>query len=134
LKFPGYDVLSTAETDTGYKISVESTSKRCRCAVCNSSETVSYGRREKILYDLPIHGKSVRLFVNGQRCRCNACKTTFSQALPLSDSNRAMTSRLIAWIRKQSLTRTNYSIANQVGIVEGTVRAILRDAHLDSTA
>jgi transposase len=47
--------------------------------------------------------------------------------LPDIDEKRMMTRRLSSWIGKQSIKHTFASIAEDVGVTEGTVRSIFRD-------
>lgn len=49
------------------------------------------------------------------------------EKLPEVDEKRLMTVRLVDFIGKQSLNRTFTSIAEDVGVTEGTVRGIFRD-------
>jgi transposase len=59
--------------------------------------------------------------------KCRACERTFSEALPGVDEKRAMTTRLVDWIGKSAIKKTFSGIAEEVGVVEGTVRAIFAD-------
>lgn len=77
--------------------------------------------------DLPVHGKRVSLHVETKRFQCRSCTKTFYESLPDVDEKRMMTSRLTAWVGKQAIKRTFASIAEDVGINEGTVRSVFRD-------
>lgn len=74
-----------------------------------------------------MHGKRVGVYVDTRRYQCQSCNKTFYEPLPDVDEKRKMTKRLVEWIGKQAITRTFTSIADEVGIVEGTVRSIFRD-------
>ena len=50
-----------------------------------------------------------------------------TEPLPDADEARAMTRRLMDWIGKQAVKRTFSSIAEEVGVVEGTIRLIFKD-------
>jgi Helix-turn-helix domain of transposase family ISL3 len=50
------------------------------------------------------------------------------EKLPEVNEKRWMTNRLIEYIGKQSLSRTFTSIADDVGVAEGTVRGIFRNS------
>lgn len=85
-----------------------------------------YGRREQLFMDLPIHAKRVGVAVQRQRYRCRECHKTFIQPLPEMDDNRRTSRRLLAYIEQESLVRTFTSIAEDVGLTEGAIRAIFR--------
>ncbi|WP_244217984.1 helix-turn-helix domain-containing protein [Paraburkholderia caledonica] len=74
----------------------------------------------RLAYSIP----RKKLYVSTRRMQCRACDKTFSEALPDVDEKRAMTRRLADWIGKQAVKRTFASIADEVGVVEGTVRSI----------
>lgn len=126
LRYPGYQILSVMMTRHIRYISLEPVKKEIRCPICKSTTITNYGRRGKTIKDIPRNHKSVQLNIQINRLACSLCNVTFTQKLPLLDSSRAMTSRLVQWIQKEALVRSAYSIAFDVGIVEGTVRAVLR--------
>nr|WP_243239339.1 transposase family protein [Sulfobacillus harzensis] len=97
------------------------------CLHCGHPRLQRFGRREQLVKDLPMHGKRVGIYVDTRRFRCQACRKTFYEVLPDVDGRRLMTNRLVAWIGRQALHRTFASIAEDVGIVEGTVRLIFKD-------
>ncbi|PIE42635.1 MAG: ISL3 family transposase, partial [Gammaproteobacteria bacterium] len=74
-----------------------------------------------------MHGKRVGIYVDTRRYQCQSCNKTFYEPLPDADEKRKMTKRLLDWIGRQAITRTFTSIADEVGVVEGTVRSIFRD-------
>ncbi|ELA01471.1 transposase TnpA, ISL3 family protein [Cupriavidus sp. HMR-1] len=127
LNLPTYAVLAVEQNDHDYHLSVEVKQPPTHCPHCNSDHLVGFGRREQLVKDLPMHGKRVGMYVSTRRMQCRACSKTFSEALPDVDEKRAMTKRLVDWIGRQAVKRTFLSIADEVGVVEGTVRAIFRD-------
>lgn len=127
LNLASYRVLKVEEAEHDYHVSVEVTAPVASCVYCLSENVVGFGRREQLVKDLPMHGKRVGMYVNTRRMQCRACDKTFSETLPDVDEKRAMTKRLSDWIGKQSVKRTFASIAEEVGVVEGTVRSIFRD-------
>lgn len=74
-----------------------------------------------------MHGKRVGIYVDTRRFQCLHCNKTFYELLPDVDEKRKMTSRLVQWVGKQAISRTFASIADEIGIVEGTVRSIFKD-------
>ncbi len=77
--------------------------------------------------DLPIHGMRVGIYLNTRRMKYNECNKTFSECLPEVDERRFMTQRLVTWIGKQAFRRTFSSIAEEVGVTEGTIWLVFKD-------
>ena len=127
LNLASYSVLKVEETEHDYHVGVEAKNPASHCLYCKSDSLVGFGRREQLVKDLPMHGKRVGLYVNTRRMKCRACERTFSEPLPDVDEKRAMTIRLVEWIGKSAIKKTFSSIAEDVGVVEGTVRAIFAD-------
>ncbi|WNV06015.1 ISL3 family transposase [Candidatus Methylospira mobilis] len=127
LNLPCYAITSLEENEHDYHISAESINSPTGCSYCQSTNLVGFGRREQLVKDLPMHGRRVGLYISTRRMKCRGCNKTFSETLPEVDAQRAMTQRLVVWIGKQAVKRTFASIAEEVGVVEGTVRAIFRD-------
>ncbi|MBU2737966.1 helix-turn-helix domain-containing protein [Acidithiobacillus concretivorus] len=71
--------------------------------------------------------KRVGLYVNARRFICRDCGKTFMETLPEVDSKRRMTERRARWIGPHSLLHTFTSVAEEIGITEGTVRNIAHD-------
>lgn len=127
LNLPSYTVTALQENDHDYHIDAIAKDRPERCPHCQSDNLVGFGRREQMVKDLPMHGKRVGLYVETKRFQCRSCTKTFYESLPDVDEKRMMTSRLAAWVGKQAIKRTFASIAEDVGINEGTVRSVFRD-------
>ena len=127
LNLPQYRVLRVAQSDHDYHVTAEPVDVTSSCPHCQSDRLTSWGTRQQVFKDLPMHGKRVGIHIDTQRLRCKACGKTFSQALPVLAENRMMTERLVKWIRQQALKRTFTSLADETGVVEGTIRNIFRD-------
>lgn len=127
LNLPCYMVHNIQETEHDYHVAVETTSAPTSCPHCQSANLVGFGRREQMIRDLPMHARRVGLYVDTRRYRCRTCSKTFYEALPEIDEKRAMTTRLMQWMGKQSIRRTFISIAEEVGCTEFTVRAVFGD-------
>lgn len=127
LNLPSYTVTDFQENDHDYHVDAVANTSSASCPHCQSTDLVGFGRREQMIRDLPSHGKRVGIYVDTRRYRCRSCTKTFYEALPDVDEKRLMTNRLVGWIGKQAIKRTFTSIADEVGIVEGTVRSIFRD-------
>ena len=127
LNLPQYRVLRVQETDHDYHVTAEPVDVTAACPHCQSDRLNSWGTREQVFKDLPMHGKRVGIYIDTKRLRCQACGKTFSQTLPLLAENRMMTDRLVKWIGQQALKHTFTSLADETGVVEGTIRNIFRD-------
>ena len=127
LNLPEYNVLAVDESEHDYHVRTEIKKNTVNCPHCKEKNIVGFGRREQLIRDLPMHGRRVGIYVDTRRFRCKTCVKTFYEALPNIDEKRLMTSRLLEWIGKQAVKRTFSSIADEVGVTEGTVRAVFSD-------
>jgi transposase len=127
LNLPAYTILGSSESDHDYHIRAETNSPIAKCEACKNSQIVGYGRIEVLVHDLPMHGKRVGIYVDARRYRCKACGKTFMETLPAVNPSRWMTERLVKWIGEHSLTHTFVSIAEEIGVAEGTVRNVFSD-------
>lgn len=127
LNLPQYTVTALKEDEHDYHVSASVSQMPLSCQHCHSKDFRGFGRREQLIKDLPIHGKRVGVYVDTRRYQCTSCTRTFYEELPLVDEKRKMTKRLVGWIGRQSISRTFSSLADEVGVVEGTVRSIFRD-------
>ena len=112
LNLPQYRVLRVEETDHDYHVTAEPVDVTSACPHCQSDRLISWGTREQVFKDLPMHGKRVGIYIDTKRLRCQACGKTFSQALPVLAENLMMTDRLVKWIGQQALKRTFTSLFN----------------------
>jgi transposase len=127
LNLPAYTVTALQENDHDYHVDAVTTGNILSCPHCDSPDLVGFGRREQMVKDLPMHGKRVGLYVDTRRFKCRSCTKTFYEKLPAVDEKRLMTSRLVEWVGKHAIKRTFASIAEEVGVTEGTVRSVFSD-------
>ena len=127
LNLPRYDVLSTKETDHDLHIEVETVLPPKTCFSCNSDNIVGGGRQEILIKDTPMYGKRVGIYVKARRFQCRSCGKTHTERLPDVVEGARMTTRLYNWIASRSLDNTFVSIANDIGVSEGTVRNIFNE-------
>lgn len=127
LNLPAYRVTAVDESAHDYHVHAEALVAPTTCRECRSDRIAPWGAREAVIKDLPMHGKRVGIYVQVRRFRCGACSKTFSEPMPAVAESRMMTERLVKWIGEQSMRRTFTSIAEETGVVEGTVRNIFRD-------
>lgn len=127
LNLRAYTILGGTESDHDYHIKAETSAPLTVCPNCHSREVVGYGRIEVLVRDLPMHGKRVGIYVHARRFKCKSCGKTFMEYLPDVNENRWMTERLVKWIGQRSMTNTFTSIAEDVGVTEGTIRNVFSD-------
>ena len=127
LNLPLLEVDKVTEDEHDYHIHAHSLDNPTSCPDCQSKSIVGFGRNEKLVYDLPMHGKRVGIYFDTRRFQCKACGRTFLEQHSNFHAERNMTKRLVEWIGAQSLKRTFVSIAEETGVSEGTVRNIFRD-------
>lgn len=135
LNLPAYQVTGLQENEHDYHIDAVTVREPVACPHCRHNKLDGFGRREQMVKDLPMHGKRVGIYIDTRRYRCKSCGRTFYETLPEINQKRLMTNRLVAWIGKQAVKRTFASIAEEVGVVEGTIRLIFKDyvADLEKT-
>lgn len=127
LNLAAYEVCKIDSDDHNYHIEAVAAVAPVACQACDSESLVGFGRREQLIKDIPSHGKRVGIYIDTRRFQCRSCNKTFYETLPEVDAHHLMTSRLVSWIGKQAIKRTFASIAEEVGITEGSVRNIFRD-------
>ncbi len=127
LNLPAYRILASTETNHDYHIKAETISPVGSCPGCNTSRFTGYGRIEVLIHDLPMHGKRVSIYVDAHRFKCKECSKTFMEILPAVNPNRWMTERLVRWVGDRSLSHTFVSIAEEIGVTEGTIRNVFND-------
>lgn len=127
LNLPDYKVVRVEENDHDYHITAEVSNPPTVCVDCGSDRLIGHGRNERVIRDMPTHGKRTAIYVDTRRWRCVDCGKTFMETLPAVNAKREMTERLTRWIGQQSLKRTFASIANDTGLDEKTIRNIFRD-------
>jgi transposase len=127
LNLPYYRALEVRENAYDYLIIARTTIPPRACPTCESLDFIKHGAREPIFMDIPIHGKRVGIRVVRQRYRCKACNGIFVDPLTGLDENRMMTTRLIKYIRDESLKRTFVSIAEDIGVDERTIRNVFKE-------
>lgn len=120
-------VTKVAEGEYDYIIVAEVKTPLTSCPHCNSKNIKKHGSRDATFMDTPIHTKRTGIRLVHQRYYCKDCKKSFSDPLPDLDENHFMTKRLVEFIQKQAFKRTFVSIAEEIGITEGTVRLIFND-------
>lgn len=139
LNMPNWEVSSVKQNAHDYRVNATYSVVPDRCPHCPvnlfAGKVYRHGTMEQEVMDLPSHGKRVGIALTRVRLRCQDCNKTFLQPIPDIDEGGRMTCRLVRYIEQQSLTKTFVSVADEVGVTEGTIRNVFREhvAHLDSS-
>lgn len=115
------------DTNHDYHVYAESTVDTRRCPHCHGGQIIGFGRYQKLIRDLPVHGKRVGIYLDSKRFRCRSCAKTFFEQIPEVDERRDMTRRLVEWIGKKSIKHPFAHVADETGVALNTVRAIFAD-------
>jgi transposase len=86
-----------------------------------------HSTNERIVHDMPVHGKSVFLKVKTQRYKCRDCESTFYESFKSIDGRERITARLRAHIKERSLKDTFTRIANDCNLSVNTIRRIFKE-------
>lgn len=126
LNLPKWDVIELEEGHDEYIIKARYTVQPTVCQFCGviNPRLHRYGVKEQPFRDLNIHGKKVRLLVQRKKWKCLECTHTFFENLPDLDDHHRSTKRLVGWVQQKALERTFTSIADEIGVDEGTIRNI----------
>jgi len=127
LNLPSLEQLSVREEEHDFHIEASCKEASVVCPECYRDEFVGFGRKRQLFMDSPVRRKRVGIHVDRKRFRCKSCGRTIMEPLPDMDERRQATKRLIAFIEKQSLSRTFASLADETGLDEKTIRNIFRD-------
>lgn len=127
LNLNAYEIVNFKETEHDYHIYAKTKVPSSMCPHCGANTAVGHGSDDITVKDLPIHGKRVGVYISVRRYKCRSCGKTFIESLPNINSKRQMTDRLVKHVGDQALSRTFTSLADEIGVAEGTVRNIFRD-------
>lgn len=127
LQLDAFDLVRVAEEDHDFHIYAKLAEDADCCIHCGHAGIVGFGRREQVIKDLPRLGKRSSIYVETRRWRCKECDKTFYEPLPQVDEKRRMTDRLVQWIGAQAVRRTYASVADEVGVTQGTIRLVFAD-------
>lgn len=135
LNLPSWGVESVKENARDFRVEATYTVAPDKCPKCGdgslfAGQFYKHGTMKQEVMDTPSQGKRVGVILTRSRYRCRACGKTITPPVPEIDDRGTMTRRLVAYIERESLRRTFTSIANEVGVAEGTVRNLFH-AHVE---
>jgi transposase len=82
-------------------------------------------QQDTSVHGTPIHGRRVGVLLERKRYKCRGCSKTFSQDCSDINDNHRATNRLVEYVENNALDRTFTSVADEIGVTEGTVRKIV---------
>lgn len=129
LGLPFFKATNVAETKDTITIDAESIYPyKDGCPFCREGKVqVKFGSKSQSFVDAPVRGRQVMVVIDRQRFRCKGCGRTHSQIIPHLDDKRFMTERCLEYIQSEALRKTFVQVADEVGVVEGTVRRVFVD-------
>jgi transposase len=95
------------------------------CRKCESPDLYNHGYKGHLYVDTPIHGRRVGILLSRRRYKCRSCGATFFQSCDDVSERHRTTRRLVTYVENYGLSRTFTSIADEIGLTEGTVRNIV---------
>lgn len=125
LQLPGWRVSGLGQDENCLVIEATYTTPDEACHKCGSIGALyKHGTKVVRFRDIPVRMMPTVIDGTVQRYRCRDCGETFVQTPEGIDDTRRMTERCVEFIKQQCIPHTFTHIAELVGCVEGTVRAI----------
>jgi len=124
LGWSDWRIVSIEDRDREYLIEAERCSIPTVCISCGSDQLHRHERKRQLFLDTPVHGKRSVVRVLRRRFQCQTCHRSFFEPLPQMSPTHFMTQRLVDYIEQQALRQTFVSVAEIVGVTEGTVRQV----------
>jgi transposase len=130
LNLQEFNVISKEQNAYYYRFTVEKKELPYMCTKCgwikseydpNSANFKPHQTKERVVSDISMHGKAVRLVIRHRRYKCPACGGTFYEWLDSVDRNDKVTKRLKEHIKKLALKKPFLNIAEEYGISHTTV-------------
>jgi len=125
---PGIEVAHHVHSPRGYDLYVHSTVGSFRCPECDSDDVIWTHTHARVVHDRPLRGERVDLVFTRYRNFHCICGRGFHEPLPgVADSprNPRLTTRAQAWIVEQGGVRPEQDIANDFGVLPGTIHRVL---------
>lgn len=122
-----FRTLVTDEHTHDFHFQVTPIAPPLQCVRCGHHKLYRHEIKPQLFMDLPIRGKRVGVTVQRRRYRCCACRHTFFEPLSCMNENHFMTHRMVTYIQQEALRRTFVSIADEVGVVESTIRVLFSE-------
>jgi transposase len=153
LNLPEFIEIKKEQNDFYYQITVEKNEKPFMCTNCGCTKIqvpeegidigreikfFSHGIKERVVSDISMHGRAVKIIIRQRRYKCSECGGTFMEWLDSVGENEKVTKRLKEHMKLLALKRPFTNIADEYGISHTSVRRYFdeyvadqeRDRHL----
>lgn len=130
LGLPGIRTTARRQTEQGLEVEAETVEPFFPTVCCLDQSLAPDGARpvRRVINDTPHGGFATAILMKVKRARCKSCgRKGMIEKLPGVHHTRHMTNRLYEHIARECLIRTNTRLGFEVGVTEGTARAILRE-------
>lgn len=130
LNLAGIKTTGTRQTETGLIVEAETVEPFFPTLCCLEQELGPDGARpnRRIINDTPHGGVATVIHLKVKRAKCKKCgRKGMIESFPVLHHTRHMTQRLYEHVARECLIRTNTRLGEEVGVSEGTARAILRE-------
>lgn len=134
LNLPEFKVLKEETNEHDYLFTVETIDEPVVCMNCNTIRDFGttglfkkHSKNERLVSDISMHGKRVKIKIIHKRYKCPNCNYTFYELLDSVDTNDKVTRRLRSHIQKEALKKQFTTIAEEFGISNMTVRRAFDD-------
>lgn len=140
LNLSEFNIVKKEVNDYFYRITVETKDRPMFCTKCMWDEDQAklfpeykgwefklHSTTERIVSDISMHGKAVKLIINHKRYKCPLCNKTFYEPLMSVESHDKVTTRLREHIKKESLLRPFTQIATEYDISHTSVKRYFQE-------
>jgi transposase len=130
-----FEILSVFEDADGrsimYEVQRNNLPRICpKCGIISSF--YKHTSEERIVEDIPAHGKLVYLKIKTGRYKCRDCGATFQEEFECIDGRERITSRFRQFLKGECLNYTFTDIANKYSLSVNTIRRIFEEYVADN--
>ena len=127
------EIDEVAETDQEITYFVQLRRKPSCCPHCDANAKMYKLGQSKTQWvkDVPQGDRRVKLLVYRNRYQCSSCGVQFWERMSDVDPKRKMTKRLVAFIPEEAQNSLVAPTSKKLGICQGTIRQVCRDAMTD---
>lgn len=137
LNLPEFNVITKEQNEYFYKFTVEKNETPWFCTQCGwfkpqfegthfpediGKEFKPHQIKERVVTDISMHNKAVKLVIRHRRYRCPECNGTFYEILDSVDRGGKVTKRLVEHMKQMALKKPFTHIADEYGVSHTTVR------------
>lgn len=135
LNLPEFEIILKEQNENYYRFTVEKKESPYMCTQCgcvqfiyedeNIGDNVEFKPhqiKERVVSDIAMHGKAVRIVIKHRRYRCSSCNGTFYEWLDSVERNDKVTKRLKDHMKKLALKKPFTNIADEYGISATSIK------------